>query len=403
LPDGRWLFRFMLAGHRKTLHLGKLNQANAENVALRLSRLVSAYASGDPLDGETLRWVGELDDRFRSRLAAHGLVKARAAVPLFQFVEEWIGGQHGSCKASTIEAYEAVYARVRRFFADNPKLRDITPGHADAFARWMRKPDGGNLSPATAAKTISVTRQFFKAAVRWRMIAENPFDGIPGTVKPNRERDHFVTGAEAAAILDACPNADYRVAFALARYGGLRCPSEVRALRWADIDWARGRMRVRSPKTAHHEGHASRLVPLFPELLPYLRDAFESPEGDTRYVVNRDRWSGKNPRTHLVRLIRKAGLVPWSKCWQNLRASRATELRASFPEHVVNQWLGHAQKVAEAFYLQTTEGDFDRALHQTTVFNGPSCTKPHEGPGFCTGKELSLIRSGLPGLEPGTF
>ena len=36
-------------------------------------------------------------------------------------------------------------------------------------------------------------------------------------------------------------------------------------LRWADVDWERGRLLIRSPKTEHHEGKDSRLVPIFPE------------------------------------------------------------------------------------------------------------------------------------------
>ena len=52
--------------------------------------------------------------------------------------------------------------------------------------------------------------------------------------------------------------------FALARYGGLRTPSETKSLKWGDVDFERGRIRVPSPKTEHHEGKGSRLIPLFP-------------------------------------------------------------------------------------------------------------------------------------------
>ena len=45
----------------------------------------------------------------------------------------------------------------------------------------------------------------------------------------------------------------------LARYGGLRCPSEVVALTWADVDWERGRFLVKAPKTAHHADGRSRV------------------------------------------------------------------------------------------------------------------------------------------------
>jgi integrase len=46
----------------------------------------------------------------------------------------------------------------------------------------------------------------------------------------------FVTREEAHAVMDACPDAEWRLLFALSRFGGLRCPSEHIALRWADVD-----------------------------------------------------------------------------------------------------------------------------------------------------------------------
>jgi integrase len=63
-----------------------------------------------------------------------------------------------------------------------------------------------------------------------------------------------VTREEAQKVLDACPNAEWRLIFALTHFGGLRIPSELMQLRWGDIDWERGRMTVRSPKTADGKG-----------------------------------------------------------------------------------------------------------------------------------------------------
>lgn len=79
-------------------------------------------------------------------------------------------------------------------------------------------------------------------------------------------------------VLNACPDGDWRLIFALCRFGGLRCPSEVSRLRLNDVDWGRDRFLVHSPKTEHHEGKASRWVPIFPELRPHLEEAWETAE-----------------------------------------------------------------------------------------------------------------------------
>ena len=49
-------------------------------------------------------------------------------------------------------------------------------------------------------------------------------------------------------MIDNCPDAQWRLLFALSRFGGLRCPSEHLGLRWGDVDWERKRIMVHSPR-----------------------------------------------------------------------------------------------------------------------------------------------------------
>src|SRR5205807_1357932 len=119
--------------------------------------------------------------------------------------------------------------------------------------------------------------------------------------------------------------------------------------------------RVSSAKTEHHEGKAERWVPIFAELRPYLEEAFELAEPGAVYVINRYRdRCGQTPllHRHLGRIIHRAGLTVWPKLFQNLRASRETELAAVFPLHVVCDWLGNSTLIAKKHYLQVTEDDF---------------------------------------------
>ena len=75
------------------------------------------------------------------------------------------------------------------------------------------------------------------------------------------------------------------------------------------------------------------------------------------------RWSSSfgHPRTQLERIIRRAGLEPWPKLFQNLRSSRETELAREWPLHVVTEWIGNSQPVALKHYLQVTDEDYERA------------------------------------------
>lgn len=172
-----------------------------------------------------------------------------------------------------------------------------------------------------------------------------------------------MTHTEAEKVLDACPDVEWRLLFGLSRYGGLHFPSESFDLRWEDTVWVRSRMTVRSPKTEHHEDGASRVVPIFPERLPHLWDAFEATEARAEYVITRYRDTRQNLRTQLSRIIKRAGLTPWPKLWQNLRATREAELVESFPTHVACARIGNSQAVAAKHYPQTTDERYAWAVN----------------------------------------
>lgn len=112
----------------------------------------------------------------------------------------------------------------------------------------------------------------FTARLWHRQTWENPV-AFPGTGKAL----HEISEGDAE---------DWRLIVALARSGGLRCPSEHPALRWRDIDWEHGRIKVTSPKTARHPNGGSTVIPLFLGLRPYLAEAFDlaEPGASTSWV-----------------------------------------------------------------------------------------------------------------------
>lgn len=194
-----------------------------------------------------------------------------------------------------------------------------------------------------------------------RYIQSNPFDELPCAIRPNTKRYYFITEEEAQQVIAACPNDEWRLIFILCRHGGLRCPSEVLRLTWDDIDWERNRFTVHSPKTEHHDGHESRLVPLVPEVAEALQNVQCQEQKNSDYVITQYRLNNLNLRTQLKRILRKAGLEPWPKLFQNLRSSRETELAERFPLHVVTAWLGNSVTVAQKHYLQVTEAHIAEA------------------------------------------
>jgi integrase len=252
------------------------------------------------------------------------------------------------------------------------------------------------------------------------------------SVKGNKARQFFITLETARAVLDVMvdqaeqPLPQWQLIFALARLGALRCPSEISLLTWQDVDFEQGKLTIHSPKTEAYDGKDKRVMPLFPELRPFLEATFNEaeqelgrPPSPTDHVVASSyRGEGKNLGTQLKRFLRRAGIEPWPKIFHNLRSSRATELTKIYPDWMVAQWCGHDPKVAKEHYWQITDADWERAAIELTDRDHPFLPGqktgqkwPENGPKLesSTGPEIckSLPRNDLQdssvtptGLEP---
>lgn len=416
----RRILFFAPDGKRRTLRLGKVSQRAAETVRMHVESLVSAALTGHAVADETSRWVARLDAGMSDKLAAVGLIPKRESAALGAFLRAMIESR-ADVKGSTAITYMNVRRNLTAYFGDAKPLRDITPGDADAWRLWLVTNE--QLADNTVRRRTGIARQFFRGAVRRKLIDANPFNGLPAAVRPNPSKFHFVSRADADRILDACPDAQWRCIFTLSRFGGLRCPSETLALTWQDIDWERSRITIRSPKTEHHPGQDRRIIPLFPELLPHLRQAFEEAEPGTEHVITRYRDTEQNLRTQLRRIIARAGVAEWPKLFHNLRSTRETELAETWPLHVVCSWIGNSQPVAAKHYLQTTDEHFNKAAGVRVAQN--PAQQPHAGSGkplqpvtvetakrmLCNGLQQnstygngSQVREmGVAGLEPATL
>ena len=402
---GGWLIQYISDGKRRSFYPGKMPKRDAQSVRRHLENLLSARRQRTAVCDETAAWVAAQDLAMREKLHHHGLIEkptdAQQPETLGAFVASYITSR-GDAKPTSKTVWRRCERLLLSFFDADKPLASFGVGDAKDFRQWMlregnQKSKGTGLEENTARKMCSVASQFFADALDREIVARNPFThkDIPRTTRENRTRDFFIGREIAGKVLRACPNAQWRLLFALSRFGGLRCPSEHLALRWADVDWEAGRIVVTSPKTAHHRGKESRVVPLFPELRPYLEAVRDEAEDDAEFLITRYRSTEANLRTQLHRIIKSAGLKPWPKAWHNLRASRETELAAEYPIHVVCAWIGNSTLVASRHYLQVREEDFRRASDpmQNPMQNlHASDCKPLNGKTNCIGSTAENAR-----------
>lgn len=351
-------------GARKTLRLGPVDKRTAESIRCHVESLLEARITGQAAPRQTAVWLSTVGDKLRQRLARVGLVepaKQAQSPTLADFLDSYIAGRTDVGQRTRTNLGQARKYLVQYFGAER-RLGDITPGDADEWRRWLSERLGIN----TVRRHCGRAKQFFRAAVRKRLLAENPFADMGDTqVRGSPERFHFVTLDEAQRVLDACPDAQWRLIFGLARWAGLRTPSETLALRWCDVNWEQGTLTVTSVKT-RRQGKAQRVVPIFPELRPLLEAVYEQAEPGTFWVITRYRLTVANLRTQFQRIVARAGLVPWEKPFQNCRATRETELLERFPLQCVTAWLGNTARVAHAHYLQVRPEYVTRAITEPT-------------------------------------
>ena len=354
--------RFTLHGERKLVAAGTTSERQANRVLDYVEALLKAAHTGCAVDQQTAMWLSAAPRGLQRRLAKVGLIElagdAADVLSLKAFLSGYMASRTADAKTGTMLNLRQAEGYLVNFFGDRP-LEDVTPGDCDEYARWIRTKVGDN----TARRHLGRAKQFFRAALRKRLISENPFGEMKGlAVQANRSREFFVTREAAAKVLEACPDNEWRLLFVLARYAGLRTPSEPIALTWANVDWERRRLRVPAVKTAE------RFVPIFPEVLPYLETAFNEASPGAEYVITRYRDSNANLRTQFERIVRRAGVACWKKPFQNLRSTRETELAEDYPLHVVCSWIGNSEAVAKKHYLQVTDAHFEQAATNVTTF-----------------------------------
>jgi integrase len=351
-PGGRKRILFVNAsGDRKAIRLGKVGIKAAETIRVRIEALNATCISNTPMDRETAAWLRGVGDDLHAKLAAVELTTPRRTARLGEFLEMFIDNRKASVAPSTIIAINQTKQRLLDRFGADRDLRSISVADAEAWAAALME----KYAPATAGRAVKRARQFFSAALRDKLVSENPLSEVKASGQPNKNRQFHVDRETIQRVIDAAPSAEWRLIIALSRFAGLRCPSEHLALRWQDVDWARDRFCVDSPKTGQ------RWIPVFPELRPHLEAAFDLAENGAVHVISGYRGGYVNMRTELKRIIKRAGLKSWPKLFHNLRASRETELAAEFPIHVVCQWIGNTAAIAAKHYLTVREEDFERA------------------------------------------
>lgn len=322
---------------------------------------------------ETRAWLSELETvnpALYDRLAQLGLAEPRKRDVTLPELLNWyetypVRGLEPKPATKSIRRGAGLFllshlAQYRE--SKNDLLAHPAPEEVSKFLDQLRK----SSSAETAKRYFSVIKSVYANGVAEGKVRKNPFEKAVLRLESSEKQQHFyVTEEIARQVLRKIPDLSMRAVWVLARWGGIRIPSEVQFMLWGDIDFERRRIKIREPKKTSKQRqdrgeHRVREIPLFPEIYSILAEY-----RDHSFTQASDRMfsdAGKGYSQYFTRCIRAAGIAVWPKLFNSLRATRDTELQKKHPPHVVSSWLGHTIEISQKYYIQTTDEDFEKAL-----------------------------------------
>jgi len=249
-------------GTPRHITLGKIAKRYAESFKVRVEDLASAAMHGHAPSDDTARWLASLDDQLHAKLAAVELVPERQSATIGTLIDGYIAEREGDLKPESIRKLRQTETKLLAFFDAGKPLRKIT--ESDAVA-WRRSLKDLGLSDAAVRTHCGNVKTILAEAVRQKVIDENPFVALKSGPTPSKYT-RYVTPEEIEAVIDACPDTEWRLLFGLARYAGLRIPSETHRLTWADVDFDDGTITI-----THGKAKRTDVVPMHPQLADVLR------------------------------------------------------------------------------------------------------------------------------------
>ena len=285
---------------------------------------------------------------------------------------------------------------IRHIGKDMP-IAAVSARHAESFIA-ARLASGLKIS--TVNKDIRTLKRMFNLAIdprNYLLPGQNPFARIKQR-KQSTKPIRFVTVEEFKTLLETAPSVWWKALLLVAYTTGARL-GEILNLRWEDVDFGEGRIRIARKEAAgdslgwEPKDHEGRVLPLPIESQEWLaRLRLGSAKGSPYVFVPPGRWAHiqkamnqgrwhdgqsllNNLNRRLATLRKRAGVAPFS--YHDLRRSCITNWARHLPAHVVQKLAGHSDiKTTQRYYLSVQSEDLERAKRIQSMLLGEAATDP---------------------------
>ena len=262
-------------------------------------------------------------------------------------------------KRTTVADYGSILHRHLVPHFGSQAIERITAEHVAAY---MAAKAGEGLTTKTISNHLNFAHGLFSFAAKRGWIAANPVAAVDRPRPAGGDPDiRYLDRGEVEALLRAVPDDPLgsidRALYLTATMTGLR-KGELVALRWQDIDWAAGVVRVRRNYTRGRFGtpktrRSSRAVPMADRVAAELERLFQR----SRYQADDDLvfchpetghpYDASKLRKRFKDALAAAGLRPIR--FHDLRHTFGTGMAAAgAPLRAIQEWMGHRD-------IQTTQ------------------------------------------------
>jgi len=282
-----------------------------------------------------------------------------------QFEEDFTESQKHRLKESTFIDYLAVLRQFRCFFSGKRCLQDITPLDVERYIS-SRLSEIKKISLNTETRTL---KAMFNYAVQWEKLNKNPFAKVKFFKIPDKEI-RVLSPVEEKKVLRTIQNLQgtteerklrFTGIFLIALQGGLRS-SEIRYLRWKDIDLNTGEVNLVCRDEWSTKSWKNRTVYVTSDTLEILKRLKMIQRKEKPFY-----YAHASSISHVFRQIkRKSGVSFTLHDCRRTCASRMAE--NGVPVQVAKEYLGHADiQTTMKHYTKISKEFLKDAMLKTAV------------------------------------
>jgi integrase len=253
-----------LAGKQRRITTKETDRKRAQRLAEEFESAVRTK--------RTLRQAQLVLDRLHEEVSGLAVQRKSARA----YCDEWLATKEPETAPRTQVFYHTSIAKFIAFLgerADVP-MSELTKGDIVAYRNSLAK----SLSAKSTNHNLKVVRMLFKAAQRDELLSQNPAEFV-NTVRQRATNDKRpFTLAEIGAILSVA-DPEWQSLIRFGFYTGQRL-GDLAALRWSNIDLARGEIRFITAKTGRRM-----IIPLSEGLRTHIASLAPSDQADA--VIHR--------------------------------------------------------------------------------------------------------------------